>query len=268
MDVTGSYTGLICPYAQLWIQTLMLSRLPVLLFSVLLPTLTLADTHVLRVVTSEYPPYEYLENGEVKGSHTDTVREVLSAMGYLPDIRLLPWARAEATTRAGSSDLIYSLTYTHDRDGYYYFTDPLSQARDVFFSRKDSGLQWQELDDLAGLRIGLSAAYSYAPEFMDWLTRGNARVTQISQESPELTGLRMVTLGRIDLFICEESVCRYLIDQHLSEYPELSDVTAMSGTVGAERGFRAAFSRQHPRGKQLRDEFNQALKTVRSKDAD
>lgn len=242
----------------------MFSRLPVLLLSVLLPALALADPHVLRVVTSDYPPYEYLEDGEVRGTHTDIVRQVLSSMGYLPDIRLLPWARAEASARAGTSDMIYSLTSSRDRKRHYYFTTPLSEARDVFFKRKGRDFQWQELDDLAGLRIGLSAAYSYAPEFMKWLAAGNARVTQISQESPELTGLRMIARGRIDLFICDESVCSYLLEKHLSEFPELAEVTALPTTIGAKRGFRAAFSRQHPRGKALRDEFNQVLSDLRS----
>ena len=255
------------PLALLWIQTLMLFRLPVLLLSVLLPALSLAAPDVLRVVTSEYPPYEYLENGEVRGTHTETVRQVLSSMGYLPDIRLLPWARAEASARAGTSDMIYSLTYSRDLGRHYYFTAPLSQARDVFFKLKDRELQWQQLDDLAGLRIGLSASYSYAPEFMSWLAAGNARVTQISQQSPELTGLRMIARGRIDLFICEESVCSYLIEKHLAEFPELSKVGAIPSTVGPKRGFRAAFSRQHPRGEALRDEFNQALNDLRSIDS-
>lgn len=246
----------------------MLFRLPVLLLSVLLPALTHADTPILSVVTSDYPPYEYLEDGEVRGTHTDTIRQVLSAMGYLPDIRILPWARAEASARAGTFDMIYSRTYSRDRARHYHFTAPLSQARDVFFALKGRDLQWQELDDLAGLRIGLSAAYSYAPEFMEWLAEGNARVTQISQVSPELTGLRMIAFGRIDLFICEETVCSYIIEEHLSEYPELSDVTALSGTVGVKRGFRAAFSRQHPRGEALRDEFNQALNDLRSTNSD
>lgn len=83
-----------------------------------------------------------------------------------------------------------------------------------------------------------------------------------------MTGLRMIAFGRIDLFICEERVCSYLIEQHLSEFPEFSKITAMPGTVGAVRGFRAAFSRQHPRGDALRDEFNRALKEIISADSD
>ncbi|MFN2360717.1 MAG: substrate-binding periplasmic protein [Marinobacter sp.] len=246
----------------------MLFRLPVFLLSLSLPAFTIADTQRLRVVTSNYPPYEHLKEGKVVGTHTDIVRQALSAMGYPADIRVLPWARAEATTRAGTSDMIYSLTYSRERSRHYHFTAPISEARDVFFKLKGSDLQWQELDDLAGLRIGLSAAYSYAPEFMAWLAQGNARVTQISHESPEMTGLRMVALGRIDLFICEESVCSYHIEENISEFPELGKVDSIPRMVGSVRGFRAAFSRQHPRGEVLRDEFNRVLENIRPTDPD
>lgn len=246
----------------------MLFRLAVLLLTPLLPALTFADKNVLRVVTSEYPPYEYLEDGEVKGTDTNTIRQVLSAMGYLPRVRILPWARAEANTRTGVSDMIYSLTYSRDRARYYHFTAPISQARDVFFKLRGRDIKWQILDDLKGLRIGLSAAYSYAPSFMRWLAEGNAQPTRISQESPELTGLRMIAFGRIDLFICEVSVCSHLIEEHFSDYPELSKVTAVPGTVGSIRDFRAAFSRQHPRGEALRDEFNRVLEDMRSIESD
>lgn len=246
----------------------MLIRLSVVWLSVLLPTLVFADLPILNVATSDYPPYEFLEDGEVRGTDTQTVRRVLSEMGYRPEIRVLPWARAEASARAGTSDMLYSLTYSRDRARYYHFTDPISKARDVFFKLRGRDLEWQELNDLAGLTIGLSAAYSYDPEFMDWLSAGNARVTRISQESPELTGLRMVAFGRVDLFICEQSVCHHLIENQISRYPELAMVTAMAGTVGEERNFRAAFSRHHPRGAELRDEFNRVLAEIQSTDSD
>ena len=103
---------------------------------------------------------------------------------------------------------------------------------------------------------------------MEWLAAGNARVVQISQESPELTGLKMIAFGRIDLFICEETVCRYLIDKHIADRPELANVSAMPQTVGEVRGFRAAFSRQHPKGEALRDEFNKVLAELRTSNSD
>lgn len=223
----------------------------------------LGDKPVIDVVTSEYPPYEYLSDGEVVGEDTRMIRRVLSEMGYEANIRVLPWARAETLVRSGRADMLYSLTFSETRDRYYYFTDPINTAQDVFFKRKGRDLEWQELDDLTGLNFGLSAAYSYAPEFMDWLFDGNARITRITHEQPELTGLRMVGLGRVDLFICELSVCQYLLQREADNYPELAKIDRMPGTVGPERSFRAGFSRKLPNGSKLRDEFNAALAQIR-----
>jgi polar amino acid transport system substrate-binding protein len=185
-------------------------------------------------------------------------------MGYEANIRILPWARAENLVRAGEADMLYSLTFSESRRRYYHFTDPISSAQDVFFKLESRALPWQTLDDLQGLNFGISAAYSYAPEFMDWLSSGNAIITKITQEKPELTGLRLVALGRIDLFICEQSVCEYLIEKHVSQYPELALVNQMSRAVGPERSFRAAFSRKLPDGEELRDRFNRALAELRN----
>jgi polar amino acid transport system substrate-binding protein len=227
-----------------------------------LPVTALGEHPELDVVTSEYPPYEYLENGEVTGEDTETVRRVLSDMGYDANIRVLPWARAEKLVRNGRADMLYSLTASETRQRYYFFTDPINAVQDVFFKRKNRDLQWQTFDDLKGLNFGLSAAYSYEPEFMDWLFNGNARITKITHEQPELTGLRLVGLGRIDLFICEQSVCEYLLEKHAPEFTELAGVARMPGNVGPERSFRAAFSRKLENGRELRDQFNAALENI------
>ena len=226
---------------------------------VLLPLASIGQEKVINIATSEYPPYEYLDNNEIVGVDTAIVEQVLHHMGYTPRIYMLPWARAEAGTRSGTYDMLYSLTYSESRAKHYYFTDPINTAEDVFFKLADKDFNWDSLDDLAGLKFGLSSAYSYAPVFMDWLRSGKGRVTMISHEQPELTGLRMVALGRIDLFICEKTVCEFILDTHEQSFPKLQTVDSINKTIGPSRGFRAAFSKQHPRGEELRDEFNAAL---------
>jgi polar amino acid transport system substrate-binding protein len=237
----------------------MMLRSGFLAISLMVPLAVFAGRAVIEVVTSEYPPYEYQQDGEVAGTDTRIIQRVLSDMGYKANIRILPWARAETLVRTGEADMLYSLTLSESRRRYYHFTDPISSAQDVFFKLKNRKLPWKTLDDLQGLNFGISAAYSYAPEFMDWLSNGNAQITKITHEKPELTGLRLVALGRIDLFICEQSVCEYLIEKNVSQYPELARVDQMSRTVGPERSFRAAFSRKLPDGEALRDRFNKAL---------
>ncbi|WP_203299516.1 substrate-binding periplasmic protein [Marinobacter sediminum] len=237
------------------------SIISILLMSAALPVLS-ETAPVLKVVTTEYPPFEYVEDGVLQGQDVDTVRTVLRAMGFEPDFQVVPWARAEMMVRSGNADLLFSLTRSPERERHYLFTAPISSARDVLYARKDSGFSWTSYNDLTDLSIGVTAGYSYAPEFMAWLRQGQSQVVSMNQENPDLAGLRMVAMGRVDVFICEEKACNHLIDAYKGRYPELSRLAALPGVVGDERVFRAAFSRQHPDARALRSEFNQVLERL------
>ncbi len=237
------------------------SVISILLMSAALPVLS-ETAPVLKVVTTEYPPFEYVEDGVFRGQDVDTVRTVLRAMGFEPDFQVLPWARAEMMVRRGNADLLFSLTRSPERERHYLFTAPISSARDVLYARKDAGLSWTSYKDLTDLSVGVTGGYSYAPEFMAWLRQGQSQVVTMSQENPDLAGLRMVAMGRVDVFICEKKACNHLINANKGRYPELSRVAALPGVVGDERLFRAAFSRQHPDARTLRNEFNQVLERL------
>lgn len=237
------------------------SVISILLLSAALPVLS-ETAPVLKVVTTEYPPFEYVEDGVLQGQDVDTVRTVLRAMGFEPDFQVLPWARAEMMVRRGNADLLFSLTSSPERERHYLFTAPISSARDVLYARKDAGLSWTSYKDLTDLSVGVTGGYSYAPEFMAWLGQGRSQVVTMNQENPDLAGLRMVAMGRVDVFICEEKACNHLIEANKGRYPELSRVAALPGVVGDERFFRAAFSRQHPDARALRNEFNQVLERL------
>lgn len=228
----------------------------------------LAERPSLNIATSQYPPFEYLEEGKLVGEDVETIQNVVERMGMEPSFVVLPWIRAEARVRSGKSDLLFTLTRSKQRERHYYFTDPINTARDVFFKRSGMEFEWQTFDDLEGMRVGLSSSYSYAPEFMAWLDTANVEAIRISQERPDLTGLRMLAFDRIDLFICEHSVCSFLLKKHQGTQTELKTIEAVPGTIGKERAFRAAFSRQNPEGEQLRDRFNQALAELRQESID
>ena len=233
----------------------------ILLMSAALPVLS-QEAPVLKVATTEYPPFEYVKDGVLQGDDVETVRTVLQAMGYEPKFQVLPWARAEMMVRRGNADLLFSLTSSPERERHYLFTAPISEARDVLYARKNDGLSWTSYNDLADLSVGVTAGYSYAPEFMAWLMQGESQVVTMNQENPDLAGLRMVAMGRVDVFICEQTACDYLIETNKGHYPELSRVAALPGVVGDERFFRAAFSRKRPDARALRNEFNQVLKVL------
>lgn len=57
----------------------------------------------MPAATTEYPPFEYVENGQLRGRDVETVRTVIQRMGYTPEFQILPRARAELMVRNGSA---------------------------------------------------------------------------------------------------------------------------------------------------------------------
>ena len=213
---------------------------------------------VLPLGVSEFAPFEYADtSGKIIGADTEIVEQVLARMGYVPRIQLLPWARVQREAERGKLAGLYSLTKTPEREALYYFTDPINTVKDVFFKRKANPLDWRTLDDLFPLRVASVAAYGYAGEFTDALAKKKfASSFELFDTDANLRGLRAVSNGVADIFICEISVCSSLIKAHA---PALDDLDFSPTTVGPVRNFYIAFSRKWPDAEKLRDAFNTEL---------
>lgn len=224
-----------------------------------------ALAEVLVIGSSEYPPFEYLHEGRVVGADTELVEAVVRRMGYEPRARLLPWARTESEAARGRIDIVYSLTWSEERAGRYHFSDPISETRDVFFKRRDRPIAPGQLDALVDYRIGFSAAYQYAPQFMRLLETGTLRVERIYGHDSDLRGLHMLAHGRIDLFLCDLAVCGFHLRAHLAEEPAFAALDHVDRVIGTDRVFRTGFPRRADdpaldrRALDLRDRFNRAL---------
>ena len=215
---------------------------------------------VMRIGTSEFPPFEYMgPAGLVVGADTEIIAAVVRGMGFEPRFEMMPWARVEAEAAVGRLDMLYSLTASPERLEKYWLTAPLSSVNDVFFKQVDAPIQWQTYDDLKAYEIGVSAGYSYAADFMAWMQQDKVRIAPTAHETPELINLRKLALKRIDLFICEQSVCGFILRQQRARYPELAKIDFIPQPVGPVRGFRAGFSKAQPGSRLLRDRFNDVL---------
>ena len=212
----------------------------------------------LPIGVAEFPPFKYTApNGTIVGADTEIVEQVIQRMGYRPKIAMQPWKRVQEAGMRGQFAAIYSFTKNPERERHFYFTDPLSTVKDVFYKLKTSPITWSSLDDLQHLTIGASDGYNYAPVFMDAIKQQRFHKVQlVTGEVPELQLLRMLLLKRIDLFICEVSVCQYLIQTHA---PELDGVDFIDKAIGPVRTFHLGFSKNWPQAEQLVKEFNTAL---------
>ncbi|KTQ92337.1 ABC transporter substrate-binding protein [Aureimonas ureilytica] len=114
---------------------------------------------VLTVGTeARFPPFEFVENGEIVGYSADIMREVMAA---LPGVRFerldLPWQGILPGLAAGRFDyVVTSVTATRERAAAYHLSVPVADATMAILKRKgDSEIAKPE--DIAGKPVGSQA---------------------------------------------------------------------------------------------------------------
>ncbi len=210
----------------------------------------------LPVVTYDFPPYNYFEDGKVQGASTQLIKKIFMEIGYEPIISSLPFKRAQRFIDEGEAAVIYTYTHSPARRETAYLSNPVSYISGVFFKRKEDDISWREYSDLASLRIGASGGYYYPEPFIKAIKDNAIRASFVYRKNSDLINLRMLTNRRNDIFICEVNVCGHLIRKYAPEFDGLNFINKRTGSL---RSFHVGFSKKWPGSEELRDEFNMQL---------
>ncbi len=226
----------------------------------LVPMVSLSEE--LPMVTYDFPPYNYLENGELVGASTEVIQTLFKEMGHTTRIISLPFKRAQTFINDGEAAVIFTYTHSPKRRETAYLSNPISYINGVFFKRKKDNITWQEYKDLSDLRVGASGGYYYPEPFIKAIKDNDIDASFVYRKDPDLINLRMLNLGRTDVFICELNVCGFLMNKYAPEFNEIDYINKPTGSI---RSFHVGFSKKWPGSEKLRDEFNVQLDKVLAK---
>ena len=70
----------------------------------------------LTIVTEDYPPYNYMENGRITGFSTEIVEAIVRKAGLQGIPKMYPWARAYMMVQNDKDVLIYTITRNQERE--------------------------------------------------------------------------------------------------------------------------------------------------------
>lgn len=208
------------------------------------------------LVTGEYSPYtsEKLEGG---GFFTKLVTAVLNEMGKDFEYRFYPWRRCENNVEAGIAWAAFPYVENEDRLKTFIFSDEVIEVGSKFFYYGDKmkTVTWKKLSDLKPYTLGGVMGYWYEAEF-------KKQGLTIDYSVKEISGLKKLKAGRIDLFPSDELVAWTLIKQ------EFSGIQSRFGTIDNNinaTSLRLMVNKSTPESKQLLNEFNTALKIIKKK---
>jgi polar amino acid transport system substrate-binding protein len=114
----------------------------------------------LSFVGQEYPPFNWVDGGEVKGGMVEVLKKACEKLKHNCKFSILPLARAVKMLEDGSADGVMSLIPNADRAKYANFSPTIVVSNLAYFGVKGKTKKVGSLKDMEGWTIGAVRASS------------------------------------------------------------------------------------------------------------
>lgn len=176
-----------------------------------------AAAESIRLASLDWPPHAGATLAN-EGASIHRVREALAHEGHALEVEFLPWTRAVAAAGRADGGIVGILPeYSSEESrARWLLSSPIGESPLGFVERSDRPVNWRQLEDLVGFRIGVVRGYINETRFDALVAR---RVLTVEEASDDLTNLRKVAAGRLDIAVIDANVLAHLVSQH----PDLRD---------------------------------------------
>lgn len=162
----------------------------------------LIEDGTLYIGTSpDYPPFEYMENGEIVGFDVELAEAVAETMGLEVVYDTFDFDNVVTAVKSGQDDVGISC-FSEDPSRDVIFSEPYYSSKVVALLPKDSDITSN--DQLEGAKLGAGLGTTAQPV-----------VEELSDDVtllPTSTGLPMLLTGQLDAYICDEGVAKSAVE--------------------------------------------------------
>ncbi len=184
------------------------------------PTATLPSPTPTKTIVvgtaAEYPPMEYVENGEIVGFDIDLIKELARIAGYNVQIENTAWDGIFAALFAKKVDVVASaVSITDERKKEMLFVGPYLEAGQGIVIKKDR-TDIKGPDDLKGKTIGVqkSTTGDEAASAMEGV--------RVERYEDILLAFKDLENGRIDAVVNDVPVNAYQIAKSGSQFIQIA----------------------------------------------
>ena len=174
---------------------------------------------VLKVQSeSNWPPFNFTENGVPKGFSVDYIRLLAQKIGVEVEfVGDYTWEEFMKMIRTDKLDLIINIAPTEERSKFLVFTRPYIWVRNAIYTNINNQVYYS-LEDLKGKQVALPKDFF----IQRYLARHYPEIKQV-HVADQLEALELLSFGKVDAVIGKQVVVDYLLRKHL-----LSNVIATS----------------------------------------
>jgi len=181
------------------------------------PTVKPSDLASLTYWTEQYPPYNYLENGTLKGVSVDLLGLITQSLGgkVTPDqIHLSNWSESYQATLTQNRTVLFSTVRLPSRETSFKWAGPIWTYKYTLFMGCDKPITINSNVDLKNYRIGVISDDAAIPLLLD----AGVDRSQLVAETNASTIIDKLARGDIDLWCYPEEVGRFLTEQVTGNY--------------------------------------------------
>ncbi|WP_440889349.1 substrate-binding periplasmic protein [Vibrio sp. WZ-1] len=215
------------------------------------PALAYQRPERLLLATQEWFPYQYQENGEMKGPGIERVKCVMRVMDQPYQLTMTKWDRAQLMTEVGSQHGFFLASRNSKRDEYADYSAPLDQQNWSWFSLSDS----TELDN-AMFKSQVEVAALFGSNKWFWLQKNGYRVSKKPRTPKAL--IELMLNGEVGAVLGNDAVIDETIKKMGISYRAISRTRVKSNPLGVY--FSKAFTKKYPN---FLNEFNDAVSQCR-----
>ncbi|MCL9781188.1 transporter substrate-binding domain-containing protein [Vibrio sp. S4M6] len=160
-----------------------------------------ASAKTLQLVTLDYPPYIYNNNGKVDGIATRVVEEVFRRLNQPIEIQILPWARSIHYLKTGKADAIYTIFKTPERLAFADYSQLVLFDQNIaLFTNANQDIAFNgELKELSEYIFCVEIGVSYGKIFDEAVKSG--LITKMTETRSARQCMNLLLRKRVDIWI-------------------------------------------------------------------
>lgn len=173
-----------------------------------------ARSEPVRIITENYPPYNFLQNGELTGLSVDILKAVMDSTELEYTIEVMPWARGMMTTEKMKNVFIFSMRRIPSREERYLWVGTLcSASHSVFTLASRDDIHFDSIDDIKQYTVGTTIEDSRETVLIE---KGVPveQLTRISGDDSYLRNYMKLKYGRIDVWPMDDAVAFHIVKSY------------------------------------------------------
>lgn len=205
----------------------------------------------LSYITEQFPPYNFRNDGELKGISIDLIEAMWQRMGVNLNrsaIQVLSWTEGYERTLNEKNTVLFSTARLPQREQLFKWVGPIGPFRNVLLARIDKNISITSAEDLNKYRIGAIKDDSAVQNLRD----KGVREGDLTLEPTSRPLIEMLQNGSIDAWAYGDTAGIWLIQEFGAN---LSDFKV--SYVLAQADYYYAFNRETPDS--LVQSFQEAL---------